>query len=257
MKKLFSIFAVVVTLAIFTTACKQPGNMSEARKAELEAVIKSYIIAHPEVLMQSLQSMKRQGAGQVDDKKTEAEIAKRSDELNNNPDSPFIGNPKGKTIIVEFFDYNCHYCKGVVGDLKKVVDENKDVKLVFKELPILGPTSTTTAIAALAVHDFDPKKYFAFHQALMAKQGAADDASIADAAKVAGVNVAKLQDKVKDKKYADQLAKNVDLAHALGISGTPTFIVNGKLVRGAVPYDSMVQIIAGKPMPPRGPAPAR
>lgn len=236
MKKIFFTAAALLTLTVISACSKQTASDQQ---------IKNYILAHPEVLVESLTKYQQQES-QADNKKAEAEIGKQSDAIFKNPNSPIIGNPNGKSVIVEFFDYNCHYCKGILPDLKKVVAENKDVKVIFKELPILGPTSATTALAALAVHDFAPDKYFAFHTALMEHAGPADDNSIAAAAQKAGIDPAVLEKKIGDKKYEKILSDNVNLAHALSITGTPTFIINGKVVRGAIRYENMKTALAGK-----------
>lgn len=244
MKKFFTVLALIIALTSIS-ACKKPessGGTGNLSKAEIEKIVEDYIVEHPEILMKSLQSLQKKTA-QADDAKAEAEISKRGDEIFNSSHSAFIGNPNGKKVVVEFFDYNCHYCKGLVSDIKKVTDENKDVKFIFKEMAILGETSATTALAALVVHDIAPQKYFAFHSALMAHKGPADDNSIAAAAKTAGVDPAEISAKISEKKYVDQLTKNMELAAALGINGTPTFIVNGKIARGALRYDNLTKLL--------------
>lgn len=260
MNKTFTALTVTLVLTIvilalanvlmLTTVVGQKN--ADKQKADVEEAIKNYIKSNPQELTNIIQAQVKKApaptgaAPQVDDKKAEAEVIKRTAEIYNNPTSAFIGNPNGKTLVVEFFDYNCHYCKGIVPDLVKLINDNKDVKVIFKEMAILGPTSSTTAIAALAAHDIAPQKYFEFHSALMAKKGPADDASIAEAAKSVGIDVAKLTEKMKDKKYADILAKNMELAQSLSIRGTPAFIINGKFTRGAIPYDKMKELIAAK-----------
>jgi protein-disulfide isomerase len=238
MKKLFSLFAIVLLLGS-VGACKK----SESGSASDEQ-IKKYILAHPEVIVQSLEDYQRQQS-EGDQKKAEEVIKTRGNDIFNNPNSPVAGNANAKDVIVEFFDYNCHYCKGITPDIKHLVDDN-NVKIIFKELPILGPTSGTTALAALAVHDFAPDKYFAFYSALMSVNGAADDRSIVDAAKKAGIDPGVLAKKMADKKYQKVLSDNVSLAHDLGINGTPTFIINGKIMPGAMKYDNIRQALASK-----------
>ena len=230
MKKLFSVLTIVLMLGAIA-ACKKSGSASDE-------AIKNYILNHPEVLVQSLEKYQREQS-QVDQQKAQEGVKTHAAEIFNDPNSPVVGNPNGKNVIVEFFDYNCHYCKGVLPDVQRIIAENKDVKVIFKELAILGPTSATTAVAALAVHDMAPEKYFAFHAALMEYKGAADNNSIAAAAEKAGIDPAALEQKVKDKKYQKILNDNVQLAQTLGINGTPTFIINGKLIMGAMGYQNM------------------
>jgi len=243
MKKIFPALAVIFMLTTIS-ACKKPGETSSSSGTSDEA-IKKYILAHPEVLVESLNSYQKQEAEQQG-KKTEEELSKRTNEVYNNLASPVVGNPNGKTVIVEFFDYNCHYCKAILPDLQRIIAENKDVKVIFKEVPFLGETSASTAIAALIVYDTEPEKYFAFHTALMEHQGPADNNSIAAAAQKVGIDPAKLEQSFKDKKYENLLSENFKLAQALGISGTPTFIINGKVARGAIQYEKMKELIGAK-----------
>lgn len=241
MKKFLSVTAAALALTTISACKPQPAN-----QADIEKILKEYILAHPEVLVQSLESYQQKSA-EADNKKAEEALKARHADIFENPNSPVLGNPNGKIVVVEFFDYNCGYCKRVLPDLKKLMDENKDVKVIMKELPILGPTSGSAAIAALIIHDIAPEKYFTFHSAIMSHQGPVDDAAIAAAITKAGLDPVQVKDKFKDKKYADILAKNTDIAQSLNVSGTPTFIINGKIVRGAIRYDAMKELTSGAP----------
>lgn len=244
MSKFTKLFLIALMLGATVTlaAC---GKKEATNKADIEAIVKNYILEHPEVLIEAVQKYQQRSEADLD-KKAETEILNRKDEIFKNPASPVAGNPKGKIQIVEFFDYNCGYCRKMLPDITKLINENKDVKIIFKEMPILGPTSQTGALAALAANDIAPEKYFAFHTALMNHSGPKDEAAIKDAADKAGIDSAKVLEKMKDKKYADALNKNVELGTALNVNGTPTFILNGKMIRGAVGYQGLENALAGK-----------
>ena len=242
MSKFSRLFLALILLTSIT-ACNKKTNSDDPK---LDEKIKNYILNHPEVLIQAVQNY--QDKSEADqDKKAESNLGAKHTELFDNPHSPVYGNLNGKTQIVEFFDYNCGYCKHMLPDLIKIVDGNKDAKLIFKELPILSPTSETTALAALIVYDLQPDKYFAFHRALMEHNGEKTDAAIAGILKEQGLDADKIMGYMKDKKYQDILADNIALAKDLSVTGTPTFVLsNGKIVRGAVGYKALMAIIGGK-----------
>lgn len=242
-------FLLVMLLVGTVAACekKVEGEASDETTTETasadtkltDAIIKKYIMENPQVIMESVQKYQRKNNAAPDDKKAEADIKANRAKIFNDPNSPIYGNPKGKIEIVEFFDYNCGYCKRMIPDIIKLVSENKEVKFIFKELPILGPTSETAALAALVVHDIQPKKYFEFHTKMMEHQGQKDDAAIMEVAQSVGIDGKKVVTKMKEEKYKEMLAHNVEIAQLLSIRGTPSLIINGKLFRGAIGYEAM------------------
>lgn len=257
-----SIYIASVLTLLAVAGCGKQVNTSD--KAQIEAVVKNYIMAHPEVVIQSLRSYQQKNgggqAGQPDDSQVNALIQQNKEAVYNDKTSPVAGNPNGKEVVVEFFDYNCGYCKKMLPDIKKIIAEDKEAKFVFKEIPILGPTSETAALAALVVHDISPAKYFDFQYELMS-QNLHDEKTVKDIIKATankvGINGDKVLSKMDDQKYKDQLTKNVQLATTLTIHGTPTFIANGRMIRGAVGYDGLKAAMKSAPAPQGGkPSPA-
>ena len=156
------------------------------------------------------------------------------DELFKDPTSPVGGNPNGDVTIVEFFDYQCGYCKRVFPRLEKLLIDDSNLRFVFKEMPILGPNSVFAARAALAARKQGEKQYVAFHKVMMASRGSLNKASVLRFATDAGLDVERLKGDMEDDNINDMIRRNLKLADALSINGTPAFVIGDTIVRGAV-----------------------
>jgi len=209
-------------------------------KAAIEQIVHDYIMANPEVLMESVRQFSEKQQADAD-KLTQKSIEENADWLFKNGKHAEAGNPKGDVAIAEFFDYNCGYCKQAVSDVMKLLDKDKNVRLVFIEIPILGPTSDLAAQWALAAKK--QNLYLEYHLALMAHKGPFEETVLEDLAKKAGLDVAKLKEDVKDPAIKETIAENLRMAATLGITGTPGFIVGNKLMRGYAPVDEMEKAV--------------
>jgi protein-disulfide isomerase len=210
-------------------------------KAALGKNIREYLLANPEVLVEAMQELERKQDSQRDSAAQKA-ISENQKELLSDPDSPTAGNPSGDVTIVEFSDYQCPYCKRAHGAIKSVVAADGKVKIVFKDLPILGEPSRIAALAALASRA--QGKHLAFHDALMEYSGKIDRDKIMEIAASVGLDVAKLQKDMEDPKLKQIIDRNMALASALGVRGTPAFVVGQQFVPGAVDADALKQLIA-------------
>ena len=143
---------------------------------------------------------------------------------------------------MEFFDYNCHFCKGALPAVQSLLEKDKNVRIVFKEFPILGPTSETAAKWALAADK--QKKYFEYHKAMMNNKEPINDALLEKVAKNVGMDVDKAKAYIALPEVQLQLQKNRALASELDINGTPAFIIGDDISRGAIPEDEMEQKIS-------------
>jgi protein-disulfide isomerase len=152
------------------------------------------------------------------------------EELFNNEKSPFIGNPHGDVTMIEFFDYNCHYCKQIFPELKSLSESDKNLKIIFKDFPILGPTSETSAKWALAAQM--QGKYFPFHQKLMEHKGPFNDDDIEAIAKGIGLDIAKAKHDVEGTDVLLQIERNRTLASQMNFNGTPSFVINDEAFSG-------------------------
>ncbi len=198
-------------------------------------------MANPEVLVEAMQELERKQDSQRDTVAQKA-IQENRVGLMSDPESPIVGNPNGDVTIVEFSDYQCPYCKRAHAAVKSVLAADSKVKLVFKDLPILGEPSRIAALAALASRA--QHKHLAFHNALMEFNGKLDRDKIMEIAGSVGLDVAKLQKDMDDPKIKALIERNMALASALGVRGTPAFVIGNTFVPGAVDADTLKQLIA-------------
>jgi protein-disulfide isomerase len=216
------------------------STFSDAQRAEIEGMIKNYLLKHPEVMMEvSKELEKRQASMQAEANKKV--IVERKASIFRAPTDFVFGNPKGEITVVEFFDYNCGWCKKAVDEVNKLVKADPQVRIVFKELPIFGEASTLAAKAAMA--SLKQGKYWDFHVALMKEKQVSKDNLFKIAEKV-GLNVDKLKADMADPAYDAALKENAAIAQDLGIEGTPGFIVDDKVNVGFVPAEGITAMLA-------------
>lgn len=209
--------------------------MSPAQRSEIEAIIKNYLIANPEVLQEAFTELeKRQSAAEA--QKHRAAVKDNAELLFNSKHHVVLGNPQGDVTLVEFFDYNCGYCKRALGDMLELLKNDPKLKVVLKEFPVLGEGSVQAAQVAVAVRmqDKTGKKYLEFHQKLLGSRGQADRTNALAAAKDAGLDMTRLEKDMASDEIKSSLEESFKLADALGLSGTPTYVVGSDVVVGAV-----------------------
>lgn len=177
---------------------------------------------------------------QVDEAR--ALVAAQQAVIFDDPDSPVGGNPAGDATIVEFFDYNCPYCRLVAPTLEEIERTDPDVKFIYKEFPILGPGSEFAARAALAAHR--QGKYIPFHRALMASDGRVGESAAMEVAQSVGLDVSQLKKDMEDPRVIAAIERNLDLASSLRIWATPTFIIDEQVLRGAADLEAFHSVIA-------------
>lgn len=217
------------------------GVAASPDKAALGNSIRAYLVANPEVLVEALQEYERKQESQRDSAAQKA-MLQYENELLRDPESPVSGNPNGDVTIVEFSDYQCPYCKRAYSTVKSVVAADGKVRIVYKDLPILGEPSRIAAFAALAARN--QGKHGPFHSALMEYSGKLDRDRIMEIAKSVGLDVAQLQKDMEDPKLKRIIERNSALANALGVRGTPAFVIGKQFVPGAVEADTLKQLIA-------------
>lgn len=210
-------------------------------KQALDEAIRSYLLEHPEVIIQSLEKFEQKQRERQEQAAAEA-MTSRKDDLYNHPMTPVTGNPKGDVTIVEFFDYQCGYCKRAMQTVLEVQKEDPRVRIAWKELPILGPASEFAARAAMAAKRQD--KYLEFHVAVMGNRGPLTPDTVFQLAGKAGISVERLKRDMEDPAIDKYLRDTLLLAQQLGITGTPGFVIGGKLVPGAIDKNQIKQLIA-------------
>jgi protein-disulfide isomerase len=215
-------------------------NFSTDQRNEIEGIIKSYLVAHPEVVQDAMDALdKKQKEADAD--KARTTIKDNNATIFNSPHQVVLGNPQGNVTMVEFFDYNCAFCKRALPDMMSLLKSNPDLKFVLKEFPVLGPGSVEAAHVAIAARMQDPsgKKYIEFHQKLLGGRGEADKAHALAVAKDVGFDMARLEKDMDSDEVKKTIDDDMKLADALGVSGTPSYVVGDQVVVGAVGVDEL------------------
>ena len=216
-------------------------DRSPPPSSEFEKQARSYILDNPEVLIESVRQLEaREQAAAADELKTL--IEERRDEIFNDPASPVLGNQAGDVTLVEFFDYNCPYCRKAAPQMAELQASDKQLRLVYKEFPILGPGSMFAARAALASRK--QGKYAEFHEAMMAHSGAIDESSTLEIARQVRLDIDQLRQDMQDPAIQDAIERNLALAGDLRINGTPSFVVGDEIVRGLTDLPTLKGLIA-------------
>lgn len=223
---------------------KAPARtFSPAEKQAFETLIRDYILNNPEVVIESIQSLRQREEKEGRDR-AKVNLVKMREEILNDPATPVGGNPEGDVSIVEFFDYRCGFCKRVFPAVMEVLRTDKNVRYVFKEFPILGPDSVTAAKAALAAWTLDKGKYKSFHVALMGTKGALPESRVMRIAAKTGLDVEALKKAMNDPGIEEMIQKNLALAEALDINGTPAFIIGDEVIRGAIDLAALRRLVS-------------
>lgn len=229
--------ASVAALVAFPVAA---ADFDDKQKTEIEAIIKDYLSENPEIIFESIENYRekqredqlKQAQGAIEDN-----IAKLT-----SADAPSIGPADADVTIVEFFDYNCGYCKRVLPDIQAILDKDPKVRFVFKEMPILGPTSLSAAKWALAANK--QGKYFEYHAALMDFRGPKEEAQLSKIAEDLGLDVEQMKADANSAEIQSEIDEDMGLARDIGISGTPAFIIGKTLYPGYVGEDGLLSGIA-------------
>lgn len=235
--------AALMALALFAAPVSAQSFTKEQR-SEIESIIKSYLLANPEVLEEvSAELSKRQTLAEAE--KSKAAVEKNAQAIFNSPRGVVVGNKDGDVTFVEFFDYNCGYCKRAMNDMLELMKTDSKLRVVLKDFPVLGPGSVEAAQVAVAVKMQDPvgKKYLDFHQKLLGGRGQADKAKAMAAAKEAGVDMAKLEKDITSPEVRATLEENFKLAEEMGMNGTPSYVIGKQVVVGAVGLDKLREAV--------------
>lgn len=219
----------------------QSAALSDAQKKEVRGLVREYILANPEIITEAV-SLLQEKEEKAKASKVVAAINANKASLFTPPEGTVLGNPKGDVTLVEFFDYNCGYCKQVYPTMMETLKEDGKIKLVVKEFPILGPGSVVASQAALASRK--QNKYQEFHMAMLGHRGQLNEDSIMKIAADVKIDVKKLREDMKAPEINEILKKNHQLAQELGIEGTPAIVVGETLVPGALQKDHLKELIA-------------
>ena len=238
----WSAAATLAMLLFFPTLPRASADsFTPDQHKELEGIIHDYLIKHPEIMLDVLQSAEDKMKSDSHDKASQA-LKDHRNELLNDPDSPVAGNPQGDVTLVEFFDYRCPYCKQVEPALEALLGEDRKLRFVYKEFPVLGPDSVTAARVALAARK--QGKYDAFHRQMMALKGQINESAIFGVASSVGLDIDRVKRDMAAPEIGRMLKNTLDLAEALQIKGTPGFVIGSEIIPGAVDLGTLKEMIA-------------
>ncbi|MEO4040333.1 DsbA family protein [Hoeflea sp. CAU 1731] len=227
-------FATLLFAGVASICVVLPSQaLDDSEKEELGSFIREYLIANPEILFE-VQKAYEAKQEVLQKEKSRDIIANASETIFNSPNNVILGNPEGEITIVEFFDYNCGYCKRALKDMEDILANNSDVRFVLKEFPILGDDSVAAHRVASALHIVAPEHYAEFHRSLLGGHGRANEEAAMEIALSLGVDEAALKAAMDDPSIEKGYRETFQLADMLGISGTPSYVVGDETVFGAV-----------------------
>jgi protein-disulfide isomerase len=238
MRLIFRCTAAALLIVCAAAAPALAQSFTDAQRGEIERIVKDYLVAHPEVLQDVMNELeKRQTAAETE--KQVAGVKSHKELLFNSAHQVTLGNPQGDVTMVEFFDYNCGYCKRALDDMLTLLKTDPKLKVVLKEFPVLGPGSVEAAHVAVAarMQDKTGKKYLEFHQKLLGGRGPANKARALAAAKDAGFDMARLERDMASDEVKATLDENMKMAEEIGLNGTPSYVIGQDVVVGAQGYD--------------------
>ncbi len=233
-------FATVLAISVISSFSAYAEKGKSLTKEDVEKIVRSYLLENPQIIEEAILKRRQQIIAEQKKKQSNA-IAQLSEKLYRSKYDYVAGNPKGDVTVVEFFDYNCGYCRKAFKDVTEVIKKDKNVRVVFKELPIFGEPSIQSAKAALA--SIKQGKYFEFHRDMLLKPGRATLEKALSIAKDLGMDVEKLKKDMESEEVAAALKANNELANAIGLRGTPLYVVENQIINGA-PQDLTKQILA-------------
>ena len=219
-----------LTFAITVLLISVSHSEENIDRKEIESIIHEYIMNNPELIIKSVEKLRQVAEQEDDDKKNF--LIKNFELFANDKNIPWQGEKNASVILIEFFDYNCGYCKKSLDAITNILKSYNNIKVSFRDYPILSTTSTSAAKAALAAQK--QGKYFNFHSNLMKFQGNLTEEDIFNIAKSSGLKIKQLKLDMDDPEIVTIINDTRDLAKSLGIRGTPTFLINGKLFAGAL-----------------------
>lgn len=222
-----------VAVAIGITRLGGVGGVSGSERERMEAVIRDYLLTHPEIIPEAVKRLQ------------DREVAKVLDSSREAFETPFAGAwagaEDGDVVLVEFFDYACPYCRASVPDVKRLLDEDKRLKVVWRDFPVLGPDSEEAALASLAAAQ--QGRYRAFYDRMFTTARPSREGVIR-AVRAAGMNEVRTAEAMKSADIGAEVEKNLDLGRTLGLTGTPSYIIGDRILSGAVGYDELKKAIA-------------
>lgn len=233
-------FLTYFFIALLIIPVVQAQEFNDAQKTQIKKMFDEYLLENGETIIKSVEKYQAK-RDEENQKESEVKAKEFMKDLAKKSNLPMTGNKDGDITMIEFFDYNCGYCKRALEELVIVLEKDKNLKIIFMDMPILGPPSLEASKWSLAAHK--QGKYFEYHQAVLNHEGSKDESTLEKIAKEIGLNIEQMK---KDKDSEDilkTLQTNVETAAEFNIRGTPGFIINGKIYPGYMPASRIIEII--------------
>lgn len=222
------------------------NNMSETDRAAFGDAVRAYLMENPQVIMDAVQALEAQQAATQADRDA-VMVAENADALLNDGFSWVGGNPEGDVTVVEFLDYRCGYCRRAHDEVAELLESDGNIRIIVKELPILGEASLLSSQFAIAVKQIEgDAAYKTAHDALITFTGDVSERALRRLSDSLGFDSDAVIARMESDEVAQEIAQTRELAQRLQINGTPTFVMGDQLVRGYVPLDGMRQIVSAE-----------
>lgn len=234
------ILAAIVVLSNGAAAqsVETPSSMPMDR-AGLDGAIRDYIVSHPEVIAKTIEVLEARADAEIAERQKKT-ITMNKATLEYDASDIVLGNPNGDVTLVEFFDYNCHFCKAALGDMLSLLSNDQSLRIVLKDYPILGPSSLASADVAVAVRrQLTPKRFLDFYTKLLQAKGLVNRRRALEVAREVGANMARLNIDLNKGVGQGDLQETLKLGQALGVKGTPSYVVADERFDGAIGYDAI------------------
>jgi protein-disulfide isomerase len=235
------VIAVSIAGALWLAVAGLPSGDGGASSNSLEDRVRRYLIANPEVLNEAADAYQRRRAREESAARVKV-MTELKASLRTTGGLPVMGNPDGDVTVVEFFDYRCPYCRQALTELLRLVAEDKKLRLVFREFPILGPQSLLASQAAIAARE--QGKYLEMHVALMSHKGGLDEKTVMEIAASQGVDVDRLREDMKKPAVMAMIKESLALAGRLGVEATPTLVIGDEVHAGYAEIAALKELVA-------------
>jgi protein-disulfide isomerase len=217
--------------AVLAAGAPGAGN---ADKAAIEKIVRDYILEHPEIIPQAMERLQNREVTQL--------LESNREEIETPFAGAVAGNPEGDVSLVVFFDYACPYCRQGHKDVARLAAEDKGLKIVYRDFPVLSPASDEAAMAALSAAQ--QGKYGRFHDTMFETPGKVTHERTVAMVRSAGLNEMQTAKDLQSPALKAEIKKNLELGRALGLTGTPSYVVGNEILSGAVGYDRLKAAVA-------------
>jgi protein-disulfide isomerase len=225
-------------------ALAQDATFSQAERDAIGEGVREYLLENPELMREVFAELERRQVAEQETRQREA-LTESAELLFESPDDIVMGNPEGDVTLVEFFDYNCGFCKRALGDVMAMIEKDPQLRVVLKDFPVLGPGSLEAArIGIAATEQMTPEQAVTFHMDLLNSRGQIDGARAFAVAEEMGLDLARLEEDMNSERVREIITANVDLADKLGLTGTPAWVVGDGVIFGAVGEERLAEAVA-------------